>query len=211
MLDFIALAQQCAPLVAPETMAAIVRTESGFRPLAIGVNGGARLARQPETVGEAVATAKWLIKNGYSIDLGLGQINSKNLARTGLTVEDAFDPCKNLAAGAMILQENYKDASRKYGGGQAALNAAFSAYNTGSFTAGFSNGYVQRVVNNASTKPDPVPKPTSPIPLLIKATSQSGAGRASKESPAQARTEPETEPVDSWNVYQSSSRNVLAF
>ena len=32
-LDFIALAQQCAPQVSPVTMAAIVRTESGFQPV----------------------------------------------------------------------------------------------------------------------------------------------------------------------------------
>ena len=90
-MDFIALAQECAPWVAHETMAAIVRTESAFRPLAIGVNGGARLARQPENKAEAVATAEWLIANGYNIDMGLGQVNSANLRKTGLTVEDAFD------------------------------------------------------------------------------------------------------------------------
>lgn len=162
-MDFIALAQECAPWVAHETMAAIVKTESAFRPLAIGVNGGARLARQPENKAEAIVTAKWLIANGYNIDMGLGQVNSANLAKTGLTVEDAFDPCKNLAAAATILTWNYQAASRKVEGEQAALHAALSAYNTGSFTKGFSNGYVQKVVNNAGAAPA-VPV-VSPIPL----------------------------------------------
>lgn len=163
-MDFVALAQECAPWVAHETMAAIVKTESAFRPLAIGVNGGAKLSRQPETKAEAVATANWLMARGYNIDLGLGQVNSSNLAKTGLTVEDAFEPCKNLAAAASILHWNYQAASRKVPGEQAALHAALSAYNTGSFTKGFSNGYVQKVVNNAGAAPA-VPV-VSPIPLV---------------------------------------------
>lgn len=150
-MDFVALVQECAPWVAHQTMAAIVKTESGFKPLAIGVNGGARLARQPESKQEAVTTANWLIANGYSIDLGLGQVNSANLAKTGLSVEDAFDPCKNISAAARILHGNFKVARTKVQGDQAALLAALSAYNTGSYSRGFDNGYVRRVVNNANT------------------------------------------------------------
>ena len=58
-MDFLDLAQQCAPTVHPHTLAAIVKTESGFKPFAIGVNkGGAQLTRQPTTKAEAVATAQ---------------------------------------------------------------------------------------------------------------------------------------------------------
>jgi hypothetical protein len=99
---------------------------------------------------EAVVTAKWLIAHGYNIDMGLGQINSINLAKLTLSVEDVFDPCKNLAAAAVLLRSNYQSASRKVPGGQAALHAALSAYNTGSFSRGFTNGYVQKVIRNAS-------------------------------------------------------------
>ncbi|MCW8167078.1 conjugal transfer protein [Verminephrobacter aporrectodeae subsp. tuberculatae] len=173
-MDFATLAQECAPWVAHETMAAIVRTESAFRPLTIGVNGGAKLARQPENKAEAVATAKWLIGNGYNVDLGLGQINSSNLVKTGLTVEDAFEPCKNLAAAASILHWNYQAASRKAPGGQATLHAALSAYNTGSFTKGFANGYVQKVLNNAGTAS--AVSTVSPIALV--------STQASKRQPA---------------------------
>lgn len=162
-MDFGVLAQECAPFVARETMAALVKTESAFRPLAIGVNGGS-LSRQPTSKAEAVATAKWLIGNGYNIDVGLGQINSSNLTKLGLSVEDAFEPCRNLAVAASILHWNYQAASRKVTGEQAALYAALSAYNTGSFTKGFSNGYVQKVVNNARAAPA-VPV-VSPIPLV---------------------------------------------
>lgn len=185
-MDFVALAQECAPWVAHETMAAIVKTESAFRPLAIGVNGGVKLTRQPENKAEAVVTAKWLIANGYNIDMGLGQVNSANLGKTGLTVEDAFDPCKNLAAAATILHWNYQAASRKVGGEQAALHAALSAYNTGSFTRGFSNGYVQKVVNNAGPTPAaPVVAPI-PIPLQGAQAPKSAPKPATKPRPAQA-------------------------
>ena len=65
MMDFVALAQHCAPTVHPLTMAAVVRVESGFNPLAIGVVGG-RLVRQPVSKDEAVATAKALAGAGYN-------------------------------------------------------------------------------------------------------------------------------------------------
>lgn len=149
-MDFHDLSLECAPWVAPQTMAAIVKTESQFNPLAININGGAKLERQPVNKDEAVVTAKWLIANRYNIDMGLGQVNSANLAKTNLSVEDAFDACKNLAAAATILQWNYESASKKVTGEQAALQAAISAYNTGSFTKGFGNGYVQKVLNNAA-------------------------------------------------------------
>lgn len=167
MLDFLLLAQQCAPLVAPETMRAIVKTESGFNPLSIGVNGGARLVRQPASKAEAVVTAQWLIEQGYNIDLGLGQVNSTNLSKVGLSIEDSFDPCKNIAAAATILYGNYKAAKAKVVDDQEALHSALSAYNTGSFTKGFANGYVQRVINNAgTTTPGTPPQAVVPIALL---------------------------------------------
>ena len=129
-MDFINLAQECAPLVAPQTMAAIVKTESQFQPLAIGINNRAQLAHQPNSKEEAITTATSLIAKGYNID--------------------AFEPCKNLAAAAKILHSNYQTASRKVQGEQPTLYAALSAYNTGSFTKGFKNGYVQKVLNNAA-------------------------------------------------------------
>jgi len=184
-MDFIALAQECAPWVAHETMAAIVRTESAFRPFAIGINGGTQLIRQPTNKEEAVTTADWLIANGYNIDMGLAQINSSNLERVGLTVADAFEPCKNLAAAATILHENYQSASRKEQDEQAALHAALSAYNTGSFTRGLSNGYVQKVINNAKAA---VALPVAPAIPLVK-TQVSTASHRQATQPVKLRAE----------------------
>lgn len=188
-MDFNSIAAECAPWVAPQTLAAIVRTESQFRTFAIGVNGGAKLARQPSTKEEAVVTAKWLIANNYNIDMGLGQVNSANLAKTGLSVEEAFDPCKNLAAAGKILTWNYQSASKKIPNQQAALHAAISAYNTGSFTRGFSNGYVQKVLNNSNlVQASPVNSnltltPIKPIALNITPTKAAvpAAGKKSEK------------------------------
>lgn len=193
-MDFVALAQQCAPQVAHQTMAAIVRVESGFRPLAINVNGGNTLERQPANKAEAVATARWLIDNGYSIDLGVGQVNSKNLARKGLTVEAAFDPCANLGAAASILEDFYLSARKQFPDEQTALRAAVSAYNTGSFSRGFDNGYVQKVVGNAAAAGGAA-RPADVIPLASTRTARPAQQRQA-DAPvrlvAEAAGDPET-------------------
>ena len=166
-MEFLALADQCASFVSPHTLEAIVKTESNFDPLKIGVNGGAKLQRQPVTVEEAVVTAQWLLANGYNIDLGLGQVNSSNLNRVGLSVTEAFDPCKNLKAAGTIFNNSFQSAIQQYPEGQA-LQVALSAYNTGNFVQGFRNGYVGKVLRNmpnqASTVDD-APATVQPIPL----------------------------------------------
>lgn len=226
-MDFIALAQECAPWVAPQTLAAIVKTESVFNPLAIGVNNAEQLTRQPRTPEEAEATARWLINNGHNIDLGLGQINSSNLSKTGLSIKDAFDPCKNLAAAATILEWNYHAAVNKYNDEQDALRAALSAYNTGSFTKGYRNGYVQKVINNN----DVVAENKMNVPeLLSKKTSIEFSDSAVVNNYAQTETEPvkvrveknsepdapqsptETqEQPDNHNIYQTGKSSALVY
>jgi type IV secretion system protein VirB1 len=143
----LALASQCAPSVAPETVLAIIQTESSGEPFALNVNGGRQPARQTNAA-DAAATARRYVSAGYSVDLGLGQINSRNMRWLGLTWETVFDPCTNVAALAHVLTTNYN--SVKAGRDpQTALRVALSMYNTGSQTRGFRNGYVAKVVGNA--------------------------------------------------------------
>jgi type IV secretion system protein VirB1 len=149
VIDLPALAQQCAPTVAYTTLAAVVTHESKVNPFQIGINGGARLSRVPETKEEAIEIAKKLLGMGMNIDMGLSQINSANLPKLGLTVEQVFDPCTNLQAGATVLHWCYGPAAKKYGAGQVALQAALSCYNTGNFMRGLANGYVASVYKNA--------------------------------------------------------------
>ena len=152
MIDLPALAQQCAPTVAIETIAAVVSHESKTNPFAIGINGGARISRQPVNQQEAIETAKKLLGMGLSIDLGLAQINIVNLSRLGLTVEQVFEPCTNLRAAQTVLRACYDPAARRHGHGQVALQAALSCYNTGSYSRGLSNGYVASVYKLAKTR-----------------------------------------------------------
>jgi type IV secretion system protein VirB1 len=147
-IDFIAT---CAPTVSPVTMQRVIAVESEGNSLALNVNiGRTALSLKPRDKAEAVKLTYEHIANGHSVDMGLMQVNSKNLARLGYTVEDMFDECKNLNAGAIVLTQYYRLALPQYNEPQAALQAALSAYNTGSFTNGFANGYVSKYVRGLS-------------------------------------------------------------
>jgi type IV secretion system protein VirB1 len=149
-----ALASQCAPEVSTATLLPLVQVESAFDPLAIGVNAPSPAQLHPRTTTEAIEVATRLIASGASVDLGLGQVNSANLAPLGLSVADAFAPCRNLHAAARLLQAAYRSQQPAPGHEQPALRVALSLYNTGRTDRGFLNGYVAKVVAAAG---QPVP------------------------------------------------------
>ena len=159
---FLALAAACAPAAAPSTLLALARVESGIEPLAIGVNGQPGLRLRPRSKTDAVEAAEALIAEGRNIDLGIAQINVRNLARLQLTVADAFDPCRNLAAAATLLASEFRRATTTQGDGQAALRTALSRYNTGDDLRGFRNGYVARIERSASAAPAAPVTPITP-------------------------------------------------
>lgn len=142
MIDFVVLAQQCAPQVDLQIASAIVKSESAFNPFAIGVNRAASLKKQPSNYEEAVRVAKNLINRGMNIDVGFAQINSANFKRLNLTVEQVFDPCTNLNA----MQYIFNDCRNRAKGKD--IYKAMSCYNTGNHSSGFSNGYVAKVSRN---------------------------------------------------------------
>lgn len=151
-VTLLALSTACAPQVSPQTMLAIVQVESGRNPLAIGLNGGGRAAQHTDRAMAIAEATRW-IAAGRSVDLGLAQINSRNLRPLGLTIADAFEPCRNLAAGAAVLRSGYRRAAPQQRGSQAALRIALSYYNTGDPDRGRRNGYVAKVVTAASGRP----------------------------------------------------------
>lgn len=159
-----ALAPRCAPAVAPATLVALAHTESRFEPLAIGVNGPTPRTIVAPSSERAEAVANELIQAGANIDLGLLQVNSRNLARLGLSVAAAFEPCRNLQAGAQVLRDGYRRAAPVVVGAQAALRVALSYYNTGRPDRGFQNGYVARVTGWAPRGPLASPLPVDPPP-----------------------------------------------
>ena len=144
-MNLLDLIMVCAPMVAPNTMMAVIHVESRAHPWAIG-NPMQPLRRQPTNYQDAVLRSKYYISMGHNIDMGLAQVNVKTARRLGVSVEQLFDPCTNLSVAGVVLQENYARAMKQYGPGQQALLAAISSYNTGSMTRGWSNGYVKKVL-----------------------------------------------------------------
>ena len=150
-MDLAALVVACAPLIAPDTAQALITVESGGNPFAIGVIG-ASLQRQPRNAAEAEATARMLDAAGWNYDLGIAQINKGNLARYGLNLHTAFEPCRNVKAMQSILADCYGGAA-KTTPEQHALRQAFSCYQSGNFQTGFQQGYVARVVAAWNQRP----------------------------------------------------------
>jgi type IV secretion system protein VirB1 len=203
--SLIALASQCAPGVAPQTVLAIIQTESGGEPFALNVNGG-RQPRRQTSAADAAATAQRFIAAGYSVDLGLGQINSRNMRWLGLTWDNVFDPCTNIAALGRVITSNY-NAAKAGRDPQSALRVALSMYNTGSQTRGFRNGYVAKVVSNAGLagqemwKVPPVPAIPEDAPAAINPLDQLVAENvATQAPPPQRRLAP-----PSWNVFERAA------
>lgn len=213
-MDFLALAQQCAPAVHPQTMAAVAHVESGFNPFAIGVVGG-RLERQPATKAEAVATAKALAEAGYNFSVGVGQVNRYNLPKYGLDFDSAFEACANLRAGASILADCYSRARGQFGDEQAALQAAFSCYYSGNFSTGFKPdfkgqpSYVQKVLNSAGASQS-VPVVAAPIPV-IPTTRAKASPKPRGDEPFRVMTEGGEGVGPSASVYATPTDSVLVF
>ena len=164
-LAFAHFANVCDARDSVRTLAAVASVESRFHPLAIHDNS-TNETLSPSSVGEAVAIATVrIVKEGHSVDLGLMQIDSANLPRIGLTIPEAFDPCRSIQAGARILRNGYENA----------LRVAFSRYNTGSPVRGLSNGYVQRVELASQalpdlSRPDVGSVPLAPLPPAVPAS-----------------------------------------
>jgi len=83
--------RSCLPASLAQTMTGIALHESGLDPTLIHYN-----------------------RNG-TFDAGLTQVNSANFGWLGLTLQDALDPCKNLAAGAKVLLAKYNGSSGTLG------------------------------------------------------------------------------------------------
>ena len=185
--DALSLAAACAPAVAPETLLSIVKVESGFNSLAIGVNGRARRTVKATSPQDAAAKASALIAAGESIDLGLAQINSRNLRPLRLSVADAFDPCRNLAASAQLLTADFGRSGAQTHGAQTALRTTLSYYNTGDPTRGHRNGYVGKVAAAAAHIVPALQSLKAPL-----------ASEPAAPSPPQAQA---ATPVADWDVF----------
>ncbi|MEX3555978.1 MAG: lytic transglycosylase domain-containing protein [Burkholderia gladioli] len=111
----------------------------------------------PTNADEAEQIATRLIAANHIVAIGLSQVSSENLRRFGLNVRQVLDPCTNLRTGSTILTEFYLKARKTIADPDRAILAAISAYNTGNFTSGFSNGYVKSVVDAKALNEPTVP------------------------------------------------------
>ena len=123
------------PGIEPARIAAVAATESALDPLAIGANadparGLPHQAFSPATPAAAMEKAAALLAEGRSVDLGLTGINATNLARDGLTLATAFDPCASIRAAYHHLAGDFEAA--------AIWTRAHSRYNSGSLDRGAS-------------------------------------------------------------------------
>ena len=123
------LLERCAPRVSPVTLAALVAQESGGWPWTLDDDStGESFALT--TRGGTLALARSLIARGDSVDLGLAQINSRNLRWLGLDVRQALDPCVNLRAAQTVLLSGWMRARRgRRSGGR--LRQTLSLYHSG--------------------------------------------------------------------------------
>lgn len=121
----------------PANVAAVARQESGFHPYAIRDETTNR-SHHPETREAAEGLASRLTSQGHLLGIGLMQLTPP--AKFGLSIDQAFDPCKNMKAGAELLAANY-DLERR------ALMRALSRYNSGSPTR--AEAYATRVAAQA--------------------------------------------------------------
>jgi len=132
----------------PLLISAVMQQESAGQIAAMSVNGWEGDKFTVTDTEEATIAANLFISEGYTVDIGLMQINSKNLERYGTPVASAYEPCTNIQLGERILVENMVSAKQSGLVGNAAIRGALSmynTYNTGSLTAGMSNGYVEKV------------------------------------------------------------------
>jgi len=147
-MSALALMQQCAPQIAPVTLAAIVQQESGGDPLALHDNTSGKTYR-PTSVAEAARIARELVASGHSVDIGLAQINSRNLPRLGVGVDQVLDPCGNLHAAQTVLMEGWKRSGN--------LRATLSAYNTGKLHSPVGMDYGEKVFGRAGVVVPAIP------------------------------------------------------
>jgi type IV secretion system protein VirB1 len=146
--SFNQLALSCAPGVELRTLRAVAAVESHFEPWAIRDNTTHEVLA-PYSLAAAVAFAGDRLRKSHSVDLGLMQINSRNLASLGIGMSDAFDPCRSLGAASQILLAGIAAGSSE-AERQAAILITLSRCNTGKPLTGIANGYANQVMSAQS-------------------------------------------------------------
>jgi hypothetical protein len=136
-------------------LVATAQAESGLDPYTIHINGSAGGTRHYATEQDAVTAARALDAAGTDYDAGLLQINRRQFAHYGLTLNigGAFDGCTSMRVGADHLAGDVRSV----------WNLASRHYNCGGITCGAA--YARRVdalVSRVGVAAGPPPSPSSP-------------------------------------------------
>ena len=200
MLNSVVLIEQCAPQISPVLMDALVRAESAWRPLAIGMDKAQGTVKQPVSLSEAIATANALTTAGRKFSVGLAQIHVTNVALYGMTWEQAFDACQNLAIGQKILWNFYRRALASGYTGVSAIWAALRGYNSGGVDRAVSDEYANRIFAYLSSAPPQVQFGNG-VPVPEPAVEKSAAHLAVAASALEGG-----KPGESLDVFEKSKR-----
>lgn len=153
------LITECSVDVHPQTVAAVIAVESAGDQFAIesvlrrkdrGKNTK-KASETATTIEKAVVKAKASIAAGYSVSLGLMQINDMHYERFGVEIKDLFNPCINITIGTVILNENYMGSSEIFNNERDRLVGMLSGYNTGKYSGKVGRAYAERVMRKALT------------------------------------------------------------
>lgn len=144
---------KCGVGVNPETLHAIVTTESNAYPYVVA-NVSDGTSHKFDTELEAISFVNALESQGKTYSAGLMQIYSKNYKAYGVDNNSIFNPCTNINIGSKILKECFDRSKTNVDGKNLShLERAFSCYYSGNFTRGFKvdDNYVARVIANYSS------------------------------------------------------------
>ncbi len=138
----------------PETLHALVQSESSYNPFAITVTNGKPVIRQPQTREEAERIIEQLEAENHSYSVGLGQINSINFEKYQLTGKDFLDHCISLDISQEILKACYDNSPNQ------SAKEALTCYFMGNDTYGVvkkdikgkSSAYIERIINNYTSQ-----------------------------------------------------------
>lgn len=226
---FLEMAQQCAPMVDSTELAAIVSMESGFNPFHIRINSDKALSDQPKDKAEAIEIATSLRIEGQIFDLGLGGISSQSLDQLGLTIADAFDACKNMAATGQLVATYYA-AARVKASRDPGQDALWTYFGRGDPEPGRITGYDKQIrrmqeklgpdLTRLSLLPGASPHALarngnpSPVAMVDKAfepsVTKAPEPPQSQRSNKEALNKPENVPTGPWDIF-SSTRNSQVF
>ncbi|WP_372378898.1 lytic transglycosylase domain-containing protein [Vibrio natriegens] len=134
----IPLLNTCQSQVDASILKRLIDNESSRNPYAIAVVG-AKAVNQPKTKREAIQIATDLEEQGLKYSLGLMQIFKDNFPAYGMTIETAFDACKNIEVGADIYAKCYHRAKARAPNKahQQLLDDAASCYYSNNFLQGY--------------------------------------------------------------------------